>query len=522
MPEKDELESRMLVAVRARSLTDREISTTQSRYPEKTIEQHRCVRCEHPNVVLTDPDTTAEVFLLSRGDRAYAFDYVFDAQDTNDTVYGVTVSPLIAYIMSGYNATCFAYGMTGAGKTYTMMGEVGAPGLCFLAVEELFRHIGAPHSHKYYSIHVSYLEIYNEKIKDLVGSTKKTLDIVEHAHRGIVVNNLTEYAVTNLQEMQQLMEAGNMRRTMASTGSNVVSSRSHAILQITVKERCTAPGADANVMQVCTGKLSLIDLAGSERASCSDMKGIRMVEGANINRSLLSLANCITVLANINQRTEKASQLPLPHIPYRDSKLTRLLKDSLGGNTRTVMIANISPSCISYEETVSTLKYASRARNIRRKIHKNISTEDTQANYKDIIQSLQGEIAELRTQVQLAQTANERLAGPSNAVESPAGLGIAGSPGTPKRKKTRKQTNANKQRNVQTSKRHQLLAPAQKESLHRIDRVFQYVTHLNAAEPSSDSCAASNQAESRVFQAYLLRLVMGAAADRRERSKLQI
>eukprot|EP01006_Ploeotia_vitrea_P045050 TRINITY_DN66893_c6_g14_i1.p1 TRINITY_DN66893_c6_g14~~TRINITY_DN66893_c6_g14_i1.p1 ORF type:complete len:667 (+),score=59.30 TRINITY_DN66893_c6_g14_i1:98-2002(+) len=435
----------MLVAVRARGLTEREIRMTQTRFPEKKEEDYCTVRCQHPNVILSDPDATDS--LLIRSDRVYTFDNVFDQHATNEQLYDVTVGPLVDCIMTGYNATCFAYGMTGAGKTYTMMGEeYRVKGLCFLAMDDLFRHILKDDS-KYFSIHVSYLEIYNEKIKDLLADCgcpnvhtshntvmdnkkdPKNLEIVEDAVRGIVVNGLSDYVVNNLEDVQRLMQAGNRRRTMASTGSNIVSSRSHAILQITVTERSNgiAPGpphADNYFQKICTGKLSLIDLAGSERASSSDHnKGIRMVEGANINRSLLSLGNCITILANAQQRSDKG-HTTTPHIPYRDSKLTRLLKDSLGGNTRTVMIANISPSCITYDETVSTLKYASRARNIRRKIHRNI-TEDTNISCKEIIMNLKGEIAELREQVVAAQTANQKLQ-LQNQLPSPHHIGIRG------------------------------------------------------------------------------------------------
>ncbi|KAJ4456151.1 putative Kinesin-related protein 10 [Paratrimastix pyriformis] len=406
----------------------------------------------------------------TRKERIYAFDYAFDGETRNEEVFHETVLPLIGPVLEGYNATCFAYGMTGAGKTYTMMGSLLSPemapvkGVYSLTVESMFAQIAAM-PHRQHKVRVSFLEIYNEHISDLlrppdppptaasVGTTSAatgmgpaggimaaaagsapppavpSLDLQEDPVRGMVVPELSEFEVTAVEQVERIIRDGNSRRRMAATGANVVSSRSHAILQLVIESRDTTRGL---VDQVSFGKLSLIDLAGSERAAGSDNRGIRMLEGANINRSLLALGNCINTLGD---RARKGS-----FVPYRDSKLTRLLKvrpmnsnsaktcvhtsgavrdgpgvlteaararagraGLAGGNTRTVMVANVSPSCVAYEETHNTLKYASRAKNIRRRVVRN--TVEVQAHisqYKEIIETLRSEISALKGKLQLA------------------------------------------------------------------------------------------------------------------------
>lgn len=203
---------------------------------------------------------------------------------------------------------------------------------------------------------ISYLEIYNEHVRDLLVEKPSHLMIVEDPAKGVFVPELTEINVRGPEDLTELILIGNERRRMASTGSNQFSSRSHAILQIGVESRRVKNGI---VESVTNSKLSLIDLAGSERAAVSHNTGQRMVEGANINKSLLALGNCINILSD---RSKNGT-----FVPYRDSKLTRLLKDSLGGSTRTMMVACVSPSYFCYEETINTLKYADRARNIKKK-----------------------------------------------------------------------------------------------------------------------------------------------------------
>ena len=268
-------------------------------------------------------------------EKTYAFDYAFSQDIDQQYIFEKTTKFLIEGVMTGFNATVFAYGATGAGKTYTMMGEEYNDGVMLLSIQELFDQIDMVSSDKDYQLKISYIEVYNENIKDLLSNKSKTLDLREDPARGIIVAGVTEIMTTNTDEIMQLLREGNRKRTKEATYANEASSRSHAVLQVTVENKDKSHGTDSDIN---IGKLSLIDLAGSERASATLNRGKRLIEGANINRSLLALANCINALCT---QTESGGN---QHIPYRDSKLTRLLKDSLGGNCRTVMIANISPS----------------------------------------------------------------------------------------------------------------------------------------------------------------------------------
>jgi kinesin family protein 18/19 len=293
--------------------------------------------------------------------------------------------------MLGYNSTALAYGVTGTGKTHTMFGDIYLnlnfeKGICMFAVEYLFDKI-RNEKDKIHRIKINYLEIYNEQVIDLLvdksssSNTEQNLMIVEDPSKGTIVPDLTEYAVTSSDQVLNLIILGNSRRTMAPTGVNQFSSRSHAILQINVEQTLR------NKDEFISSKLLLVDLAGSERGSLE--KGIRREEGANINKSLLALGNCINILSD---KTKKGS-----FVPYRDSKLTRLLKDSLGGNISTIMIACISPSVLSYDETINTLKYASRARRIQKKVTKNVKEIDHfNSQYKEMIENLKSEINQLK------------------------------------------------------------------------------------------------------------------------------
>lgn len=228
------------------------------------------------------------------------------------------------------------------------------------------------------------MEIYNETVIDLLNEKSNTLMIIEDANKGVIVPDLTETIVSNSFELVSLILTGNNRRTMAATGQNQFSSRSHAILQLVIEQRNKVRDTREEYL---TSKFLIVDLAGSERGGLE--KGIRTQEGANINKSLLSLGNCINILSD---KSKKGA-----FVPYRDSKLTRLLKDSLGGNILTAMIACISPSTLSYDETMNTLKYANRARTIQKKISKNVKEVDVHiSQYRDIIDSLKGEIEQLK------------------------------------------------------------------------------------------------------------------------------
>lgn len=321
-------------------------------------------------------------------ERQFAFDTVFDKETGQIEIFNNTTKFLIDGIIEGFNATVFAYGATGAGKTYTMIGSKDNPGNMFLTIKELFDRVKTTQGDKSYQIKVSFLEIYNEMIRDLLIISNDVLDLREDAQQGIHVAGLSVIDVDSPEEVMDLLFFGNANRTQEATLVNETSSRSHAVLEIQVAQKDRAEGVEEDIN---IGKLSMIDLAGSERAARTQNRGQRMVEGAAINRSLLSLGNCINALV---ENAEKGTH---HHIPYRDSKLTRLLKDSLGGNSRTVMIANISPSDLCYEDTNNTLKYANRAKNIKTTVMKNVRhVEHHISEYTKIISQLKDEICDLK------------------------------------------------------------------------------------------------------------------------------
>lgn len=295
-------------------------------------------------------------------------------------------------VLQGYNATVFAYGATGSGKTYTMLGTLDEPGIMYLALEALFEKIKNDKNFKY-KITLSYLEVYNETIRDLLTEGNDYLELREDASKGVKVTGLTEIEAVDIKSVMSLLTKGNKNRTQEPTHQNEASSRSHAVLQVVVEQKDST--RDINEV-IRIGKLSMIDLAGSERASVNQNRGMRLIEGANINRSLLALANCINALG---EKHNKGS-----YVPYRDSKLTRLLKDSLGGNCRTVMIATVSPGITYVDDTVNTLKYANRAKNIKTKISRNVlKVSHHIAQYNKIIAELRDEVAHLKQQLSILQ-----------------------------------------------------------------------------------------------------------------------
>ena len=387
-----ENEEAFKVFVRVRPLMPKEKYTgnpkTSGSIVKVVEENNKCTKLH-----LVDPEMVYDY--VGRRERGYEFDTIFQEVSNNELVFEKTVLPLLPSILEGYNATCFAYGMTGSGKTHTMLGDIyhsstGEKGLWLLTVEKIFQ-LMQKEKHKKFGIKISYLEIYNEQVRDLLDDKQTQLMIVEDPVRGVYVPDLKEIEVDHPSELIELIVDGNQRRTMASTSANQFSSRSHAILQISIQTSENTLGMSD---QVFYSKLSLIDLAGSERAASTTNRGQRMVEGANINRSLLSLGNCINILSDKNKIGS--------FVPYRDSKLTRLLKDSLGGNTKTWMIACISPSYFCYEESINTLKYAERARNIKKKTKRNIKeVEVHMSKYKEIIDTLRGEIEMLRNQLNI-------------------------------------------------------------------------------------------------------------------------
>ena len=295
-------------------------------------------------------------------DQTFGFDRVFDENTSQDDVYEATTRNLLDSVLDGYNATVFAYGATGCGKTHTITGTLQQPGVIFLTMQELFERIAERTDEKVTEISLSYLEIYNETIRDLLvpGGSKQGLMLREDANHAVSVAGLSSHHPQNVQEVMDMIVRGNEYRTMSPTEANATSSRSHAVLQINVSQKDR--NADINEPHTMA-TLSIIDLAGSERASATKNRGERLTEGANINKSLLALGSCINALCDPRKRN---------HVPYRNSKLTRLLKFSLGGNCKTVMIVCVSPSSQHFDETQNTLRYANRAKNIQTKVTRNV------------------------------------------------------------------------------------------------------------------------------------------------------
>ncbi|KAJ7407208.1 Kinesin-like protein KIF16B [Willisornis vidua] len=311
---------------------------------------------------------------------------------TNLKVFKNLGTEVLKSAFEGYNACVFAYGQTGSGKSYTMMGNVGDAGLIPRICEGLFSKISekTKRNEASFRTEVSYLEIYNERVRDLLrrkSSKTNNLRIREHPKEGPYVEDLSKHLVQNYTDVEELMDAGNINRTTAATGMNDVSSRSHAIFTINF----TQAKFDSEMPCETVSKIHLVDLAGSERADATGATGVRLKEGGNINKSLVTLGNVISALADLSQdATNPLSKKKQVFVPYRDSVLTWLLKDSLGGNSKTIMIATISPADVNYGETLSTLRYANRAKNI---INKPTINEDP--NVK-LIRELRAEIARLK------------------------------------------------------------------------------------------------------------------------------
>ncbi|KAI9861445.1 MAG: kinesin-like protein Klp5 [Trichoglossum hirsutum] len=314
-------------------------------------------------------------------DQTFAFDRVFDEHTTQGDVYEATTKNLMDSVLEGYNATVFAYGATGCGKTHTITGTAQQPGIIFLTMQELFEKIEERKDEKVIEVSLSYLEIYNETIRDLLvpGGSKAGLMLREDANQAVSVAGLSSHHPKNVEEVMDMIMRGNEYRTISPTEANATSSRSHAVLQINISQKDR--NADIHEPHVMA-TLSIIDLAGSERASATKNRGDRLLEGANINKSLLALGSCINALCDPRKKN---------HVPYRNSKLTRLLKFSLGGNCKTVMIVCVSPSSEHFDETQNTLRYANRAKNIQTKVTRNVY--NVNRHVKDFLKKIDEQMA---------------------------------------------------------------------------------------------------------------------------------
>jgi kinesin family protein 18/19 len=352
-------EANVLVCVRVRPRSESEFG------------KRNLVDIVDDSTVVFDPETSAMRGEISgvhkrlregtrrNREQCFKFDRVFGPSSTQQQIFEFAAKGVIDNVMNGMNGTVFAYGATGSGKTHTMIGneEVGA-GVMVLSVRDIFAKMEERKLSSTYKVCISYLEVYNETIRDLLVPSGPLA--LRESFAGCQVAGLTKHYPANDEEVFKLIRTGNSNRCQSPTEANSQSSRSHAVLQIAIEKHDRGAGIKRAIK---TGKLSLIDLAGSERASASANRGQLLKEGANINKSLLALSSCINALCKSGEKI---------HVPFRNSKLTRLLKDSLGGNCRTVMISNISPAGLNYEDTLNTLKYANRAKEIKTKVTANV------------------------------------------------------------------------------------------------------------------------------------------------------
>ncbi|KAL8870219.1 MAG: hypothetical protein Q9174_003687, partial [Haloplaca sp. 1 TL-2023] len=337
------------------------------------------------------------------GQKTFAFDrsyWSFNRGDPHfagqDNLFNDLGTPLLDNAFQGYNNCIFAYGQTGSGKSYSMMGYGEETGVIPRICEDMFARISEFQKDKNltYTVEVSYLEIYNERVRDLLNpSTKGNLKVREHPSTGPYVEDLAKLVVSSFPEIQQLMDEGNKARTVAATSMNDTSSRSHAVFTLIVTQKRHDVETSMDTEKVA--KISLVDLAGSERATSTGATGARLKEGAEINRSLSTLGRVIAALADLSMGKKKNMSM----VPYRDSVLTWLLKDSLGGNSMTAMIAAISPADINFEETLSTLRYADSAKRIKNHA---VVNEDPNAR---MIRELKEELAQLRSKLGSGATA---------------------------------------------------------------------------------------------------------------------
>ncbi|KFW91638.1 Kinesin-like KIF1B [Phalacrocorax carbo] len=345
------------VAVRVRPFNSRE-----------TSKESKCIiQMQGNSTSIINPKNPKEA------PKSFSFDYSYWSHTSPEDpcfasqsrVYNDIGKEMLLHAFEGYNVCIFAYGQTGAGKSYTMMGkqEESQAGIIPQLCEELFEKINDNSNEEMsYSVEVSYMEIYCERVRDLLNPKNKgNLRVREHPLLGPYVEDLSKLAVTSYTDIADLMDAGNKARTVAATNMNETSSRSHAVFTIVFTQKKHDTETDLSTEKV--SKISLVDLAGSERADSTGAKGTRLKEGANINKSLTTLGKVISALAEVVSSVKKKKKTDF--IPYRDSVLTWLLRENLGGNSRTAMVAALSPADINYDETLSTLRYADRAKQIK-------------------------------------------------------------------------------------------------------------------------------------------------------------
>ncbi|XP_014053290.1 kinesin-like protein KIF3B [Salmo salar] len=329
-------------------------------------------------ITLRNPRASPEELM-----KSFTFDAVYDSESKQSDIYDDTVRPLVDSVLQGFNGTILAYGQTGTGKTFTMLGMPtdNERGIIPNSFNHIFTQISRSQNQQYL-VRASYLEIYREEVRDLLcKDNNKKLDLKENPDSGVYVKDLSSVVSKNVMEIEHVMNIGDQSRSVGFTNMNERSSRSHAIFMITVE--CSEKGADGED-HIRVGKLNMVDLAGSERQRKTGANGERLKEATKINLSLSALGNVISALVDGKST----------HIPYRDSKLTRLLQDSLGGNAKTVMVATLGPASKNYEESLTTLRYANRAKNIKNKPKINEDPKDA------LLREFQEEITRLKAQLE--------------------------------------------------------------------------------------------------------------------------
>ena len=334
---------------------------------------------EQNSTLCVEVDTVNNTVSVTKTDtKTFQFDYVYPMETTQRQIYDEVAFPIVDSIFQGYNGTIFAYGQTGCGKTFTMMGIVDNPdlkGIIPNAFSHIFGFIKTEGESKKFLVRCSFVEIYNEEVRDLLVNKSTKLDIREDPKKGTFVKDLTYVTLKDTQDIQKCLDRGNKNRHVGQTSMNDQSSRSHSLFTVYLEIEENG--------KIRSGKLNLVDLAGSERVGKTNATGQTFDEGKKINLSLTALGSVIDALS-FNRK----------HIPYKDSKLTRLLADSLGGNTKTVMFANISPASYNYDETVGTLRYASRAKLIKNAPKINEDPKDALLRkYEEEIKALKEQLA---------------------------------------------------------------------------------------------------------------------------------
>ena len=385
----------MLVAVRTRPLSKSE--QEDSNFNTISVPEKDIIKLSMPTEYI--PDDMSGIFLageqikiLKLKEITYEYDFVFGENSTQEEVYENTTASLIKQVVEGYSAMIMAYGATGSGKTYTMVGKGEKVGLMIRAIRDLFNFVNSQQD-KVYNIKITYIEVYNEILKDLLSDKKTSIEIRTDPNKGVIIQGAECIKVNSETEAFKLINSGNKRRTEKQTERNKYSSRSHAVLQIylEIQEQTNMTNNYQNFnTDISFGKLYLVDLAGSEKTT-STGNNKSLVETGSINKSLLALSKCINLIVTQNKK----------FIPFRESKLTRILQEPLSGNGRIVLIATLSPAILNFDETLFTLQFANRAKCMKIHMKKNVLENDKEIieKYEDYIKNLREEINEVENEI---------------------------------------------------------------------------------------------------------------------------